>query len=105
MDFDIVFLMPEKFEDTKKIVEHIKQERIVHINLVNLDTQNRQRILDFISGAAFIQEARLVQPGEAVYCTVPLNKLYYQEGTTEKEESDVMDLRFDEEEEIKPIFT
>ena len=105
MDFDIVFLKPEKFDDTRKIVEHIKKDRIVHINMSKLDTKDRQRTLDFISGAAYIQDARLIQPGDAVFCTIPSGRDYFQEGAMTLDESAVMDLRYDEEEEIKPSFS
>lgn len=104
MDFDIVFLKPEKFEDTRKIVEHIKKDRIVHINISKLDTKDRQRTLDFISGAAYIQDARLIQPGDAVFCTIPSGKDYFQEGSVAADDSELIDLRYDEEEEIKPSF-
>ena len=105
MDFDIVFLKPEKFGDTRKIIEHIKKDRIVHINISKMNTKDRQRTLDFISGAAYIQDARMIQPGETVFCTVPAGKNYFQEGNVSKEENSLIDLRYDEEEEIKPSFS
>ena len=105
MNYDIVFLKPEKFDDTKKIVEHIKKDRIVLINMSKLDSKNRQRTIDFISGAAYVQDASLNQPGDAVFCTIPSGKEYFEEGSVMPADSPVMDLRYDEEEEIKPSFT
>ncbi len=105
MEFDIVFLAPEKFSDTRKIVEHIKKDRIVHINMSKLNSKDRQRALDFVSGAAYIQDANLRNPGEATYCTIPSGKNYLEEGVTlNNDENDLIDLRYDEEEEIKPTF-
>ncbi|WP_319205550.1 cell division protein SepF [uncultured Ilyobacter sp.] len=106
MNFDIVFLKPEKFEECMNIVEHIRKERIVHINLSKLDAKNSQRVLDFVSGAVYIQEAQIIQPGEQVFCSVPKGKSYFMEGKEKPitGDTELIDLRYDEEEEIKPKF-
>lgn len=104
MDFDIVFLTPEKFDDTRQIVEHIKKDRIVHINMTKLNPKDCQRALDYVSGAAYIQDANLRNPGEAIYCTIPSGKNYLEEGVKVSEGNHLMDLRYDEEEEIKPTY-
>ena len=60
MDVNIVFIKPARFEDCVKCIEHIKKERIVHINLYDLKEEESQRILDYISGAVYILEGHIV---------------------------------------------
>lgn len=102
-EYDIVFLKPTRFEDCLRCVEYIKSEKILHINLSELDSDKSQRVLDFISGAVHIQEGQIINPGEKIYCSIPKNKNYkldYKEtiNTTSKN-------RYDEEEEIIPRYS
>ncbi|MGL5052666.1 MAG: cell division protein SepF [Cetobacterium sp.] len=101
-DFDIIFLKPNRFEDCLKCVEHIKAEKIVHINLCDLDSEKSQRILDFISGAVHIQEGQIINPGDKIYCSLPKNKSYQLDYREIK--NNITNPRFDEEEEIIPIY-
>ncbi|MBC2851459.1 cell division protein SepF [Cetobacterium sp. 8H] len=101
-DYDIVFLKPTRFEDCLKCVEYIKIDKIVHLNLSDLDSEKSQRILDFISGAVHIQEGQIINPGEKIYCSIPKNKSYqldYKERSNNSTSH-----RFDEEEEIIPRY-
>lgn len=99
-DYEIVFLKPEKYDDVKKIVEHISMDQIVHINVSKLDSVARQRTVDHISGAAYIKDSKIKQPGDDVFCTIPKGKSFYYEGG----EDGGIDLRYDEVEEIKPNY-
>ncbi|WP_294704029.1 cell division protein SepF [uncultured Fusobacterium sp.] len=96
-DFDIVFVKPKKYEECIKCVEHIKNDKIVHINLMDLDGKDSQRILDYISGAVYIKEGQIVNPGENIFCTIPKNKkhLFEYKPTSGG---------YDEEEEIVPSY-
>ena len=96
-DFDIVFVKPKKYEDCKKCVEYIKKDKIVHINLMDLDAKESQRILDYISGAVYIKEGEIVNPGENIFCTIPKNKNHILDYKVRSES-------YDEEEEIVPIY-
>jgi cell division inhibitor SepF len=75
-DFDIVFVKPKKYEECARCVDYIKNDKIVHINLMDLDSKESQRILDYISGAVYIKEGDIVNPGENIFCTIPKNKKY-----------------------------
>lgn len=101
-EFDIVFLKPLKFEDCLECVEHINMERIVHINLCELDVEKSQRILDFISGAIYIKEGEILNPGPKIYCSIPKNKIFklgYKIST-----KSMINTKYDEEEEIVPKY-
>nr|WP_307774970.1 cell division protein SepF [uncultured Cetobacterium sp.] len=101
-DYDIVFLKPMRFEDCLKCIEYIKAEKIVHINLSDLDPEKSQRILDFVSGAVHIQDGQIINPGDKIYCSIPKNKSYQLE--YKEVSKDIASARFDEEEEIIPRY-
>lgn len=97
---DIVFVKPNKFENIMKYMDYISDEVILHINFQDLDAKTSQRVLDFVSGAAYIKDAIIVTPGESVFCVLPKSKEYimdYRNNT-----SSLIDPRYDEEEEIRP---
>ena len=100
MDYDIVFFKPTRFEDCMKCIEYIKKDKIVHVNLFGLESDVQQRILDFLSGAIFIQEGKIINRGEKGFSTIPKTKEYYMDYVDKSKVSQ----RYDEEEEIIPIY-
>lgn len=102
MEYDIVFLKPSKFEDCIRYVEYIKNENIVHINLSEMEEVLKQRILDFISGAVFIQEGKILNPGKDMYCSLPKDCKYFLEREEKKKSGS--DGLYDEEPEIIPKY-
>ncbi|MCI6153242.1 cell division protein SepF [Fusobacterium perfoetens] len=74
------------FEDSKKIARYIKENKIVTLNLEELDTETAQRVIDFLSGAMSMKEASLVEISKCVYVSVPKNQRVLFEGqrNTEK---------------------
>ncbi|MCK5780037.1 MAG: cell division protein SepF [Psychrilyobacter sp.] len=102
---EIVLIKPKTFEDSKRIVNSVVEEKILHIDLTSTDKKISQRILDFISGAIYIKGATLLNPTENVFLSVPkaVNCLWSDE-EKEYSKSNTVDLRYDEEEEIKPNF-
>ena len=89
---EIVFIRPTRMEDCEKCVDNIKDEKIVHINLSDLDSSVAKRIMYYISGAVFMQEGHIVNPADKVYCTIPEGVEHSTISTT------------DEEPEIKPSY-
>ncbi len=104
---DVIFIKPKSFEDSKRMVSYIVENKILHINLTSTDKKMYRRILDFISGAIYLKEANLINPSDKVFLSIP-KEVTFQYDELELDEnpkkSDLMDLRFNEEEEIKPIF-
>ncbi|HAS79318.1 MAG TPA: cell division protein SepF [Fusobacteriaceae bacterium] len=103
---DIIFIKPKSFEDSKKIVNYIVEDKILHINLTSSDKKIFQRVLDFISGAIYLKEAKLLNPAENIYLSIPKEVSFSlnEEDEENEDKVDLVDLRYDEEEEIKPIF-
>ncbi len=103
MGVDIIFIKPNKFEDIIKYMEYISKEVIVHINFHDLDEKTSQRVIDFVSGAVYIMDGIILNPGEKVFCIVPKSKQHSMEYRNNNS-SKVIDPRYDEEEEIRPMF-
>lgn len=93
---DIVFVKPEKFEDCVKCAGYIKDDKIVCINLSQLDDKDSRRVLDYITGAIYITAAEIVNVGNKIFCSIPSGKTYVND--TQRENS------YNEEEEIIPSF-
>ena len=64
---------------------------------MDLDGKKSERILDYISGAVYIIEGEIVNPGENIFCTIPKNKNHMFDYKAKTES-------YDEEEEIVPIY-
>ena len=78
-NIDIVFLKPTKFEDCVICANYIKDDKIVNMNLSQLDDNDSRRILDYIAGAIFITKAEIVNVGNKIFCSIPSNKNFLNE--------------------------
>ena len=76
---DIVFLKPTKFEDCVICAAYIKEDKIVNMNLSQLDDNDSRRVLDYIAGAIFITKAEIVNVGNKIFCSIPRNKTFLNE--------------------------
>lgn len=75
-ELDIVFLKPKKFDDCDFCVDYVGKEKIVHINLKHLNERDARRVFDYVSGAVYIKEAKIVDLGENMFCCIPKTKEY-----------------------------
>ncbi len=78
-NIDIVFLKPTKFEDCVICANYIKEDKIVNMNLSQLDDNESRRVLDYIAGAIFITKAEIVNVGNKIFCSIPSNKNFLNE--------------------------
>lgn len=72
---DIVFLKPKRFEDCDLCVNYVGEEKIVHINLKNLNDRDARRVYDYVSGAVYVKEAKVIDVEEGIMCCIPKNKV------------------------------
>ena len=75
----IVFLKPTKFEDCVICADYIKEDKIVNMNLSQLDDNDSRRVLDYIAGAIFITKAEIVNVGNKIFCSIPSNRNFLNE--------------------------
>ena len=78
-NIDIVFLKPTKFEDCVICANYIKDDKIVNMNLSQLDDNESRRVLDYIAGAIFITKAEIVNVGNKIFCSIPSNRNFLNE--------------------------
>ena len=78
-NIDIVFLKPRKFEDCVICADYIKEDKIVNMNLSQLDDNDSRRVLDYIAGAIFITKAEIVNVGNKIFCSIPSNRNFLNE--------------------------
>ncbi|QQB73196.1 cell division protein SepF [Fusobacterium canifelinum] len=78
-NIDIVFLKPTKFEDCVICANYIKEDKIVNMNLSQLDDNESRRVLDYIAGAIFITKAEIVNVGNKIFCSIPSNRNFLNE--------------------------
>ncbi|MFA3904460.1 cell division protein SepF [Fusobacterium nucleatum] len=78
-NIDIVFLKPTKFEDCVICANYIKEDKIVNMNLSQLDDNDSRRVLDYIAGAIFITKAEIVNVGNKIFCSIPSNRNFLNE--------------------------
>lgn len=75
----------KKFEDSKKIAEYVRNNKIVTLNIEELDKETAQRVMDFLSGAMSVKEASFTEISKTVYVSVPKNQSVLFDGQKRKE--------------------
>lgn len=70
-DSQTIFVKPIGFEECKKIANYINKDKMVTINLEDLNNEEAQRLLDFLSGAMEVKKARFITVSKKVYASVP----------------------------------
>ena len=58
---------------------YIKEDKIVNMNLSQLDDNDSRRVLDYIAGAIFITKAEIVNVGNKIFCSIPSNRNFLNE--------------------------
>ncbi len=70
-DFNIIVSKPEKFEDVAEIVNLLKDNDSVVVNLENTNKEVAGRIVDFLAGAAYFGEGNIKKIANFTYIVTP----------------------------------
>lgn len=70
---EVCIMKPHSFGDSDKLCEALLSGHAVVINLEGLDTEQAQRIIDFVSGAVFAIEGKLYQISRYIFICSPGN--------------------------------
>ena len=65
--------IPERYEDSTKIVADLKSRKPVVVNLQDLDDELKRKVFDFISGAIFALEGNIQKVAKDVFILAPNN--------------------------------
>jgi cell division inhibitor SepF len=70
---EVVVIEPRSFDDAAAIVQHLKDKKIVMINLHLLDNSQSQRTIDFVCGASQALNGQPKKVGDGVFVFAPSN--------------------------------
>jgi cell division inhibitor SepF len=62
---------PRSFSDVAEIADALRSRQVVIVNLQNADRSLLQRVVDFVSGAAYTLDGKIQKLAEAIYLVVP----------------------------------
>ena len=68
---DVLVLDPETFDEAPNIVNKLKMEKTIVVNLKQTDFEEGRKIFDFLSGAVFALEGSLNRIAESVFILAP----------------------------------
>ncbi len=68
---EVCIMKPHSFSDSEKICEALLSGHAVVINLEGFDTEQAQRIIDFISGAVFAIEGKFNRISRYIFICSP----------------------------------
>lgn len=68
---EVKVVEPRAFEDTLEIVNHLKDNRSIIVNLQYLDEPTSQRVIDFLSGATCSLDGTQQRVGHGVFIFAP----------------------------------
>lgn len=69
----MVITEPSCYESVQEIGEYLKAKKSVIINLENVSKEEARRILDFLSGAAFMIDGTIQKVSNLIYLMTPRN--------------------------------
>lgn len=69
----IVLTKPSKFSEVKDIGGDINEQKTVLLNLESVKSEDARRILDFISGVAYANNATIKMTAQKTYIIMPSN--------------------------------
>lgn len=69
----VVLVKPERFEDASTIADHLRDRRTVVLNLESTNKEIARRVLDFLAGAAYINEGKIKKVAVSTYIITPYN--------------------------------
>ena len=69
----VIVMQPENFEDAQEICDYLKEKKPTVINLENVEKENAQRVIDFLSGAVYALEGTIQKVASGIFIVAPHN--------------------------------
>lgn len=67
----VSIIRPKTFDDSRLIANSIKDKKVVNFSLEFLEHEAGQRVIDFVSGAAYAMNAQLSKVTDKVFTSTP----------------------------------
>lgn len=71
--FKVVVMNPVKFDEAQDVCDHLKNKKPVVINLENVEREEAQRIIDFLSGSVFALDGNIQKVSNTIFLVAPSN--------------------------------
>ena len=68
---EVVVMHPTSYEDAMTAVQAVQQQRTVVLHLGEMDPQEAQRTIDFVSGGVFAMDGQSERLGDTVFLFAP----------------------------------
>lgn len=69
----VVLVKPERMSDAPSIADHLNEHRTVVLNLEDTPKEVSHRLVDFVSGAAYANQATIKKVANKTYMITPSN--------------------------------
>lgn len=69
----VVLVKPERFEEAAAIADNLNEKRTIVLNLESTNRDIARRLLDFLSGAAYISNGQIKRVANSTYIITPYN--------------------------------
>ncbi len=69
----VVIVKPERFQDSSVVVDYLKDNKTVVLNLESTDKEASRRIIDFSSGAAYANNGQIKCIANRTFIITPYN--------------------------------
>ena len=82
----VVLVKPERFDDGISVADYLNENKTVVLNLENANRDTCRRLLDFLSGAAYIRRGNIKKVAKSTYIITPVQVNVMGEMLTEEYE-------------------
>ena len=69
----VVLVKPERFDNVSDIAEHLREKRAVVLNLESTNKDVARRLVDFLSGCAYVLDGKIKKVAISTYIITPYN--------------------------------
>lgn len=71
--YEVMVIEPRAFDESLEIIQQLRERKSIVINLHLLDTEQSQRVVDFLSGATHAIDGHQQRIGDGVFIFTPAN--------------------------------
>ena len=68
---EVVFMQPQNFDEMPKAIQALRERRTIILNLTQMDPEEAQRAVDFVSGGNFATDGSQERLGEGIFLFAP----------------------------------
>jgi len=70
---EVVLFHPSNFNDTSDAADHLRNKKVVILNMENVDKAMSRRVVDFLSGCAYALDGKVKKVAQSTYLFCPHN--------------------------------